>query len=159
MEGTVRRGALGDVHALIQMHDHCTPETIQACFLAPVPVMSAELATELLLPAGGFSLVAERSGALGGLITVAPAARGSAGVGLLVADSWQRAGIGTGLLHGAVREATQVGFDELHFKVHPSNSAVYPMISAAGLRARVSTREGITFVDIPLRTPARGRST
>jgi GNAT superfamily N-acetyltransferase len=159
MEGTVRRGTLGDVHALVQLHGACAPATLEACFLSPAPVMSAEVATELLLPADGFSLVAEQSGALAGLISVAPTRSGSADVRLLVADAWQRRGIGSALLHSAVREAAQVGLDELHFKVHPTNTAVYPMISAAGLRARVSTRGGVTFVDIPLRMPARGRST
>jgi GNAT superfamily N-acetyltransferase len=155
----VRRGTLGDARALIAMHRECAPETLEARFLTPMPNLTAEQAVELLQPVDGFSLVADASGTLAGLITVAPGADRIAAVGLLVSDAWHGRGIGTALLHAAVREATAAGIAELHFTVHPTNTAVYPMINAAGLRARVSTREGITSVDIPLHTPSPSSST
>jgi GNAT superfamily N-acetyltransferase len=139
------------------MHAQCSPVTVQRRYLSPLPVMTTKLASALLSPRGGFSLVAERRGDLAGVITVAAYDADTddhhpreADVGLLVADSWQRQGIGTALLLAAVRKSPEAGFDELRLTVHPDNKAVLPMLSSAGLRARISLRDGYTQIMLPL---------
>ena len=42
------------------MHAQCSPMTVQRRFLSAVPMMSTKLASALLCPVGGFSVVAER---------------------------------------------------------------------------------------------------
>jgi GNAT superfamily N-acetyltransferase len=141
---------------MVRMYADCSPTTLRRRFLTATPTLSTRGALDLLTPEGGFSVVAERRDALAAVITVAPAAElGTAEVGLLVADAWQRQGIGTALLVAAAREAGREGFDQLHLTVHPDNRGVLPMVSSAGLRAHVATRDGITHVVVPLRLPAR----
>ncbi len=128
-----------------------------------MPDLGGRLAGRLLCPPGGFSLVAERSGVLAGIATVAPYVdadswaepprphgplRGD--IGQLVADHVQRQGIGTALLLASAREAGRRGFEELAMTVHPDNPAVLGMVHAAGLRARVGMRDGLTQIAVTL---------
>jgi len=130
--------------------------TVQRRYLSAVPILSTKLASTLLCPVGGFSVVAERGSEIAAVITVAPYAPApgrsapQADVGLLVADSWQRQGIGSALLLAAVRQSPLLGFDELRLTVHPDNKAVLPMLSSAGLRARISMHDGYTHIALPL---------
>lgn len=158
MAGGLRRGIAGDVRGLIRMHAECSDTTVRRRFLSPLPTMSSSLALQLLTPPGGFSLVADRGGRLAAVITVAPDQPGSADAeaGLLVADAWQRRGIGTALLSMAVREAPRAGFTALHLRVLPDNPAVVAMIAAAGLRARVSSHDGVTQIVVPLAPSSPG---
>jgi GNAT superfamily N-acetyltransferase len=156
MAGGVRRGGAADVRALVRMYADCSPVTLRRRFVTATPTLSTQAALELLVPDGGFSVIAERREAMAAIITVGPAgAPGTAEVGLLVADAWQRKGLGTALLNAVAREAGREGFDQLHLTVHPDNRGVLPMVSSAGLRAHVATRDGITHVVIPLTVPAR----
>lgn len=150
----IRFGALSDVRALIRMHAACSDETVLRRYLAPLPVLAPRLASRLLAPPGGFSMVAERAGELAGIISVAPdAADGeapdAADVGALVVDAWQRQGIGTELLVAAVREASRT-FREIALTTHPANRAVLPTVHAAGLRARVRHHDGLVQIVVPL---------
>jgi GNAT superfamily N-acetyltransferase len=152
MGEVIRVGTSSDVRALIRMHADCSTTTIERRYLSALPVLSARFAARLLCPVGGFSLVTERG--LVAIATVAPDVhdgnQGIAEVGQLVADRYQRQGIGTAMLAAASREASRRGFAALVLAVHPDNRAVLPMVNAAGLRARISTRDGLTRVLIPL---------
>jgi hypothetical protein len=68
-------------------------------YLSPLPVLGSRLATRLLLPPDGFSLVVERDAGLVAVTTVArycdPSVVSRADLGLLVADEFQGQGIGT----------------------------------------------------------------
>ena len=149
----IRLGALSDVRALIRMHAACSDETVLRRYLAPLPVLAPRLASRLLAPPGGFSMVAERHGELAGIISVAPDPAGespdAADVGALVVDAWQRHGIGTQLLVTAVREASRT-FREIALTTHPANRAVLPTVHAAGLRARVRHHDGLVQIVVPL---------
>jgi GNAT superfamily N-acetyltransferase len=154
MGEVIRVGTSSDVRALIRMHADCSTTTIERRYLSALPVLSARFAARLLCPVGGFSLVTERDHRLVAIATVAPDVhdgdQGIAEVGQLVADRYQRQGIGTAMLAAASREASRRGFAALVLAVHPDNRAVLPMVNAAGLRARISTRDGLTRVLIPL---------
>ncbi|MBA2560793.1 MAG: GNAT family N-acetyltransferase [Propionibacteriales bacterium] len=151
MGAAIRIGTLNDVRALVRMHAECSPASVERRYLAPMPMMGAHLATRLLCPAGGFSLVSERANALVAVSTVAPYdGTGRAEVGELFVDRCQRQGIGTALLVAATRHAARRGFAELVLMAHPDNRAVLPMVNAAGLRARVKMRDGFTQVVITL---------
>jgi GNAT superfamily N-acetyltransferase len=117
-----------------------------------MPVLGPRLAARLLNPVDGFSLVAERGRELVGITTVAAYEddTSTGEVGLLVVDHCQRQGLGTTLLTTATREATRRSLSGLLLTVHPDNRAVVAMVSAAGLRAHVSTRDGFTHVTVPL---------
>jgi GNAT superfamily N-acetyltransferase len=163
----IRPGTANDVRALIRMHEQCSQRTVTRRYLSPLPVLGSRLATRLLLPRDGFSLVDERDGELVAVTTVAPycdprprltSTRSAGGpvanradVGLLVADEFQGQGIGTALLLAAAREAARRDFAELVLTVHPDNPAVLPMVHATGLRARIGTRDGLTQIAITLR--------
>ena len=150
----IRPGTANDVRALIRMHEQCSQRTVTRRYLSPLPVLGSRLATRLLLPPDGFSLVVERDGGLGAVTTVArycdPSPVSRADVGLLVADEFQGQGIGTALLLAAAREAARREVAELVLTVHPDNPAVLPMVHATGLRARIGTRDGLTQIAITL---------
>jgi GNAT superfamily N-acetyltransferase len=150
----IRPGVLSDVRELVRMHEGCSDQTVLRRYLSPLPVLSPRLAARLLVPPGGFSVVAERQGRLAGIVSVAPDGEGVGEVGALVADAWQRQGIGTQLLIAAAREASQI-FDELALVAHPSNRAVMPMVHAAGLRARVRHQNGLLQIWVPLVSRSR----
>jgi ribosomal protein S18 acetylase RimI-like enzyme len=155
----IRSGTLNDVRALVRMHAECSPASVERRYMSPMPVLSSRFASRLLCPVGGFSKVAEQDHQMVGIATVAPdvdddTAR-TAEVGELVVDRFQRQGIGTTLLAAAARDASTRGFTALLLSVHPDNRAVIPMVNAAGLRARVNTRDGLTRVAIPLAAARR----
>jgi GNAT superfamily N-acetyltransferase len=145
----IRPGGFGDVRGLVRMHAGCSEQTIMRRYLTPRPVLTPGLAATQLTPPGGFSVVAERHGEIVGIVTVAPDGEGVAEAGALVADAWQRQGIGTELLIAAARQAGQL-FADLTLVVHPSNPAVLPTLHAAGLRARVRQRAGLMQITVPL---------
>lgn len=159
MGAVIRQGTLNDVRALVRMHAECSPASVERRYLSPMPVLSTSFAARLLCPTGGFSLVTERNHELAGIATVAPdvdhEAAGTAEVGELVVDRYQRQGIGTTLLTAAARDAARLGFTCLVLAVHPDNRAVLPMVNAAGLRARINTQDGLTRVAIPLAVARR----
>jgi len=174
MVRTIRFGNRGDVRDLIRLHDGCSEQSVTRRYLAPMPILRASLATRLLCPADGFSLVSQQDGQLAGIITLAaydargeglqessseaqarPARR--ADVGQLVADAYQRRGLGTTLLLRAAGEASRRGVDELVLTVLPDNPAVLGMVHAAGLRARVGTDDGLTRITLRLVPAARFR--
>ena len=150
----IRPGTANDVRALIRMHEQCSQRTVSRRYLSPLPVLGSRLATRLLLPPDGFSLVVERDRGLAGVTTVTrycdPGVVSRTDLGLLVADEFQGQGIGTALLLAAAREAVRRDFAELVLTVHPDNPAVLPMVHATGLRARVGTRDGLTHIAITL---------
>jgi GNAT superfamily N-acetyltransferase len=150
----IRPGTADDVRALIRMHEQCSQRSLTRRYLSPLPVLGSRLATRLLLPPDGFSLVVERDGGLGAVTTVAcscdPGQANRADVGLLVADEFQGQGIGTALLLAAAREAALRDVDELVLTVHPDNPAVLAMVHATGLRARIGTRDRLTQIAITL---------
>jgi GNAT superfamily N-acetyltransferase len=125
---------------------------VEQRYLSPIPALGAPFAAKLLCPPGGFSLVAERDHRVVDVTTVAPDDddAGAADVGQLVSDAYQRQGIGTALLVAAAQEAYRRGFTALRLAVRPGNRAVLPMVNAAGFRARISTSDGLTRVEIPL---------
>jgi GNAT superfamily N-acetyltransferase len=149
------------VRALVKLHSDCSADSVRRRFLTPMPVLSVQLAQRLLVPTSGFSLLADRNGRLAGIATIAPAADGAAEVGLLVADRDQRQGVGTALLSATAREAAGAGFTQLLMLLHPDNHGVVTVVSSAGLRARVSTRDGLTSIHASLgglrRPPAAAR--
>jgi ribosomal protein S18 acetylase RimI-like enzyme len=154
MGAVIRLGTLNDVRALVRMHAECSPAAVERRYMSPMPVLSTSFAVRLLCPVGGFSLVTDRFHEMAGIVTVAPDVDDdtakTAEVGELVADRYQRQGIGTALLGAAARDATRRGFTALVLAVHPDNRAVLPMVNAAGLRARINTQHGLTKVVIPL---------
>ena len=159
MPPTIRPGKPADARGLVRLHAASSTGTLQGRFLRPVAALTAAEALSLLSPQGGFSLVTERDDAIAGIITVVPRPHDPevAEAGLWVGDPWHGKGIGTSLLVAAARSAASAGYQEMMITVLPTNRAVMPMVNAAGLRARVSTREGRTYVAFSLASLRNGR--
>ena len=130
-------------------------ETILRRYLSPLPSLTTRLATRLVWPTGGFSIVADEDRGIIGIATVSPATgqdvpAGSqaAELGMLVADQFQRRGIGTALLGAAARQADCRTFAEFVLTMHSSNAAAARWSTPRGfeprhLDARTGTRVGI----------------
>jgi GNAT superfamily N-acetyltransferase len=156
MKHGLRPGNLSDVRALVRLHESCSDETIVRRYLSPLPTLTTRLATRLLCPPGGFSVVAEQDQGIIGIATVSPAPDQAAGLGMqvadlgmLVADQFQRRGIGTALLVAAARQASHT-FEEFALTIHACNAGVLHTVYSAGLRARVRNRNGTLTVTVPL---------
>jgi len=149
----MRAGTLGDVRSLVHMHASCSPASVERRYLAPMPVLQHRMAADLLCPAGGFSRVTFRDDVMAGIATVAPDPHeddGTAEIGQLVLDRFQRQGIGSALLTTAASHARQLGFRRLVMSVHPDNKAVLCMVRAVELRARIGMQESLIRVTISL---------
>ncbi len=87
-----------------------------------------------------------------GVATLAPpSADASRPLTIDVDPGWRRRGIGTRLLLDAGRLAQQLGADEVVLATGSDNSAVLPMVLAAGLRGRIRMAGGELTVRVPVR--------
>jgi ribosomal protein S18 acetylase RimI-like enzyme len=76
---------------------------------------------------------------------------GARAVSLRVDPAWQRRGIGTRLLNDVARVAAGRGIQEIVLTTRSDNTAVLPMVLAAGLRGRIRLAAEVLTVRIPVR--------
>ncbi|MFN0283524.1 MAG: N-acetyltransferase family protein [Kineosporiaceae bacterium] len=84
-------------------------------------------------------------------------ARGVADVGVVVADVWQRRGLGRRLTEAAVGRAGQAGASALHLDVHPENRAVVRLLRERIPSAATTFTGGLVQFDVPLADLAASR--
>jgi GNAT superfamily N-acetyltransferase len=77
-------------------------------------------------------------------------ARGVADVGVVVADAWQRQGLGRRLMAAAVGRAGRAGASALHLDVHPVNRTVVRRLREGIPRAATVLADGLVQFDVPL---------
>lgn len=145
----IRRGTLADARLLQAMHARCSAPTVFRRYHAPLPHVTQRLARALLEPSGGMSYVVtigEDMVALG-LLAIGPS---GPELGLMVEDRWQRQGIGARLTRALATEAADRGLDTLTLMVQPDNEAVLPTVRRAGLRAHVTSSDGLNQYRIPV---------
>jgi RimJ/RimL family protein N-acetyltransferase len=102
--------------------------------------------------------VAEDDGAIVGRLSIArdehPASRHVADLGLMVAASHRRRGIGTALLHAAVQWARTAGVRKLELHVFPWNTAAIALYERFGFERegfrKAHYRRGDEYVDAVL---------
>jgi GNAT superfamily N-acetyltransferase len=136
-------------------------------FFLPLPVLSDSLLRMIggAEDEGRIAMVAETDDihrqvvALG---NVAPADSGRGEVGLVVADAWQRQGIGSALAHRLLRAAQDCGYRKFVVYSLIGNPAVRPLLARVGDVVSTRTHYGVsetTFIrrqpiESILRTPA-----
>jgi len=146
----VRPATLADAPALRAMHARCGPTTLRRRSRTPLEDLGETAVDDLLEPAEGWSLVMASAAEIHGIATVTTSRWREPHLGLLVEDAHQREGVGVALLRAAAMEASARGFEALSFRVHQDNRAVLPTVHRAGLRAHVTSTDGLMAVRIPV---------
>lgn len=128
----LRRAGLEDVDAARQMHRRCSAMSLQRRYHGPVSAADRYLG-HLLDPRHGHCLAAET--ASGELVGLAQLLRdgNEAEVALLVADAWQRRGVGSALLRWLLETATAEGFEAVYAVTQPSNDGMVALMCGTGL--------------------------
>ncbi|MET7641480.1 GNAT family N-acetyltransferase [Streptomyces sp. NPDC005438] len=154
---TLRRADLRDLAAVRALHQRCSPETLRLRYHGPmVDSQSADrLLTHLLSPRFGRTLAAETPEgqlvALGHLLWDGTETE----VALLVADHWQRRGVGGALLEQLVELATETGCETVYAVTQASNSGMIATMRGLGLALDYQVEEGTVVVTARLsRLPA-----
>jgi GNAT superfamily N-acetyltransferase len=157
---TVRRATEDDSPALAQMFERCSRDTRYRRFHGFVKALPGRYLTEAL--SGGpahFALVAAvatdprgdpADGAVVALASCRAAGPGSAEIGLLVEDAWQRHGIGGALLREIVGHAHRTGISVLTAQILAEQSWIVRVLGEYG-DCESAISEGITDVELRLR--------
>lgn len=146
----VRPGSVDDAGRLVAMHARCSSESIRRRYHASMPYLPQRLARALMQPAHGWSVVMSSGEHLIGVAMLARDRDGTADVGLLVEDRWQRRGIGARLLRVMASQAAQQGLTTLTCVAQPDNRAVLATIRRAGLHAHITMDDGLLNATIPI---------
>ena len=151
----LRSPASGDLPRITAMWERCSLATRMARFHAPVrDIPASYLETVLSDPSASLVAVSGRAGAVAALASLVSGG-GSAELGVLVEDAWQRHGIGRNLVAHLIAAAPARQITELTACVLTRNGAV------ADLLRRVPgefclTRDGAT-VNVRVRLASAGR--
>jgi predicted N-acetyltransferase YhbS len=145
-----RQATEDDVAAVLALHERCSAQTLEQRFHAAVPGISLRLARRLVLPPGGWSIVAEQCGQVVGHGCAGPLSDTEVEVGLLVDDAFQGSGIGSRLIRDLAGGAAERGFRALVCEVEPDNESVLPTVHKAGLRADTAYVDGVLEIVVPL---------
>jgi GNAT superfamily N-acetyltransferase len=149
-----RYGAEADLAPVIALHHRCSAQALHRRFHAPVPRVRERLARQLLLPVGGFSVLAELGEDVVGMAVAGPRSCHDLEVGLLVEDGHQGRSIGTRLLRETAADAARRGYRGLHCLTQPDNEAVLRVVRRAGLVALPTWDDGMLHIEIPLTVAA-----
>ncbi|HEX6527177.1 MAG TPA: GNAT family N-acetyltransferase [Streptosporangiaceae bacterium] len=125
----LRPPARGDLPRIIAMWERCSLATRMARFHAPVrDIPASYLGTVLSDPSASLVAVAGRAGAVAGLASLVSDGSGSAELGVLVEDAWQRHGIGRQLVAHLIAAAPARQITELSASVLTQNGTVADLL-------------------------------
>ena len=156
---TLRNGEDGSIRELCA---RLSLRTRYRRFLIPIAVLPESLLRMLadLDDPRRLALVAQLGAADGGDIValgnVAPSDGDRAEVGLVVADAWQRQGVGRALADRLLRAAERRGYRR--FLVHglADNPAVHPLLAHLADVVSTITRSGVSEIAFVRRRPVEG---
>jgi RimJ/RimL family protein N-acetyltransferase len=159
-ELTVRPARDEDVDAIVALHERCSPATRYRRYLCGTAGPSAARLLRMVRMDHGYTLVVEAEPALGGQPVLVAMANllwegSEAELGLLVADDWQRHGLGSALLHRLVRLAEAAGIEALHAHTHADNAAMIATMRRLGHPLRQEADGPILTLTADLRTDIR----
>ena len=140
-----------DVEAVVALHARCSPATLHRRFHAPVTEVHGGLASRLIDPPRGWSVLAELCGEVVGLGCAGPLSRTELEVGLLVEDAHQGSGIGSRILRELAREGGLRGYRSIVCLAETDNESVLPTVRRAGLDGVVTDADGLLEIVVPLR--------
>ena len=151
----VRRATARDRTELAAMFARCTPQTRYRRFHGPVAAFPERYLAEAL--AGDpvhFALVAVADGGrVAALASCRTTASGTAELGVLVADPWQRLGIGGILLDEIISHAKRTGLTALTAQILAEQSWIIRLLRRYGACETARVRE---VLDVTLRLEAGG---
>lgn len=139
----LRGGRPGDSDAVSALHARCSMATLRHRYHTGTRTLPRRWLHRLLMPPRGISVLGvcgKDVVALGQLIPSDVA--GTAEITLLVEDSWQNNGLGTGLLSRLNAIAAVRGFGTLNAMCLPSEDRIYRAALRAGLDASVADTDG-----------------
>jgi len=146
----VRESSLGDLDAVVAMHERCSAETLYARYQAPLRMpMTTRLARRLVLPDTGVGLVVQVGNDLVGHGELVDIER-DWNFHLIIEDSWQGRGLGTMVVKHAAGLAKGMGASHLTFISAGSNDILLRAVGGAGFVARVVRHEGNVHITVPL---------
>ncbi|MGW2564107.1 N-acetyltransferase family protein [Streptomyces sp. NPDC001514] len=126
-----------DGPALKALFDSCSPESVRLRFFGLLHELPHEYAADVLAcrPEVHDAVVAHRGdrGRLAGLASLAAAPEGSPGgaavLGVLVADAWQRQGLGRAMVDALLTRARQRGVERVSACVLPGRSRLLAILA------------------------------
>jgi GNAT superfamily N-acetyltransferase len=159
-ELTVRPADAQDTDAVRRLHERCSARSRYRRYLAGSGIPSDSAMRKLLTPANGYALVADIGDeivALANLVWDGPEAQ----LGVLVADAWQRRGLGTALSRRALTLAARTGREVVHVHTHADNSPMIRTMHRLKLPLLVETEGPIVTLSVAVRagtgSPSRAR--
>ena len=154
-ELNVRPAGPEDTEGILGLHADCSPRSRYRRYLSGPDEPEASRVTRMLSTTKGLTLIAERESeprivAMANLVYEGTEAE----VALLVADAYQRRGVGTALLRRAVRLAVGAGVEALHAHVHADNAAMLATMGRLARPLRVGADGKFLTLSADLRPPA-----
>jgi GNAT superfamily N-acetyltransferase len=154
-ELTVRPAGPEDVEGVVGLHAECSARSRYRRYLSGSATPDASRLARLLCAPQGTTLIAERESELRVVAMANLICDGTeAECGLLVADGYQRRGVGTALLHRLVRLATGTGIETLHAHTHADNDAMIATMRRLGRPLRVTADGRLLTLSVDLRPTA-----
>jgi GNAT superfamily N-acetyltransferase len=151
-EMTVRPAGPEDVDAVLALNAECSPQARHRRYLSSPAGPNPMQVARLLSVPNGTTLVVERESELRVVAMANLVCDGAeAEVALLVADTYQRRGVGTALLHRMVRLATGAGIEVLRAHLHEDNAAMVATMRRLGRPTRVSRDGRLVTLSVDLR--------
>jgi GNAT superfamily N-acetyltransferase len=151
-ELTVRPAGPEDAEGVLGLHAECSPQTLHRRYLAGPAVPSPVQVVRLLSAPNGTTLIVEREAELRVVAMANLTCDGTeAEVALLVADGYQRRGLGTALLHRLARLATGAGIEVLRAHVHADSAAMMATVHRLGRTVRESRDGRLVTLSVDLR--------
>jgi GNAT superfamily N-acetyltransferase len=146
----VRQAAERDREPLALMLDRCSAETVYRRFHGRVSAFPERYLTEALsgVPAHLALVAVAGDGSVAALASCRAVGGGTADLGLLVEDAWQRLGLGTRLLSEIIDHAERTGLTALSAQVLSGQAWIIRMLRRHG--TCVTTRSG-PVLDVTLR--------
>ena len=142
----------GDADALVRFHAGLSPETQRRRFLVYHPVLAAgevEWFTHVDHRRRE-ALVAESGGDIVGVARYDRFGGDCAEVAIVVADDWQRLGIGTSLLRGLADRAREEGVRAFVADTLPENAGVGRLLAVVGAVGDRVVEDGVASLRIEL---------
>jgi GNAT superfamily N-acetyltransferase len=159
-ELTVRPAGPEDTEGILGLHAECSPRSRYRRYLSGSGEPGAARVTRMLCAPQSTTLIAERESELRVVAMANLICDGAeAEIALLVADAYQRRGIGSALLHRAVRLATGAGIGALHAHTHADNSAMIATMRRLGRPLRVVADGRLLTLTVDLCPPTEPAET
>ena len=145
-----------DRELLWSFYRRLSPETVYRRFMAPVVPPAEGLVKRLLNidHCGREALIAMDSEGIAGIVRFAPNGDDSHELAIVVADAWQRRGLGTMLIRRLAHIARARGITGFHATLLPDNRGAKMFLQHFSPRSTFNFVDGVIEAEVPLRHTA-----